>query len=203
MASNRFLSTRTGWASSCALLATLAVCGCRGTTAPDETEPAEELAIAADDVPREVRLAAGIALDALEAGAECRAFSWDREDDMWECTVDGLAFAAEPDLDRNGAFSEFEFDVTLDVLDHHAPELASLIRDTCGRDGAAHVETSIRRVDLLGPDPSFDRLWGEDAIFVEFQCADGTDYEVDAYGALVIAPDDDAEAPAVADPRVE
>ena len=53
-------------------------------------------------------------------------------------------------------------------------------------------DLSVRRVELLRPEMELGELWGEDGVFIEFQCADsGEDYELDAFGALASKPDDD------------
>jgi hypothetical protein len=186
-------STLRRFATALLLAASMLLFACGGADAPPPKIAEEELTGEAE-VPETVRATARSVLDTVDPDASCLEWFWDREDAVWECSVIGFPRATEIDVDPKGRFSEFEFDVTADEVAKTAPNVAALVADACGEAAAARIELSVRRIDLLRPKMVFDELWGEEGVFVEFQCADsGEDYELDAFGALASKPDDDDE----------
>jgi hypothetical protein len=179
-------------------LATFATgCGGPATDAPDETadrpDDLEEVATAEEEVPTVVRSRAEEILGELGPHVACNAWYWDQEDDVWECTLAGLSRPAELDLEPDGGFSEMEFVMGLGRIELAAPYLDDMIEETCGQPDGVVIEVSIRRESDVNAEPDFDALWGTDGVFLEVQCPDGTDFEVDGYGSLVLNPNDDID----------
>lgn len=186
-----------GLAILVALASFLPGCGGPATDAPDEPadlpDDVEEIATPAEEVPTVVRSKAEEIVNGLGPHVACDAWYWDQEDEVWECTVIGLTGEAELDVSPDGTFSEMEFVVTLGRVELAAPYLDDMIEETCGHTDDTVIELSIRLESLVEGEPEFDRLWGSEGMFVEVQCPDGTDFEVDSYGSLVLNPDDDID----------
>jgi hypothetical protein len=153
----------------------------------------EESAVATEDVTAAVREKAVEIGAALGPGVGCREWFWDGEDGAWECPLEGLERTAELDITHDARFSELEFVYSVDEVVQVVPHLAEMITETCGAEGISLVELSIRSEELLDPRPDLAALWSRGGVFLEVQCANGYDFEVDPFGAMVATPDDDID----------
>jgi hypothetical protein len=180
------------------LLAVLIVaCGSGAAPEPpaadDRTDDQEERLTSAEEVPEAVRVRATEITHILGPEVHCEEWYWDEEDTVWECRVVGHPRIVELDVTPEVEFSEMEFEMQLSEIRQFAGPVAELIESTCGDTEHTVIEVSIRNEDLITPDPRFEELWGEPEVFIEVQCPDGEDFEVDAYGTLVTTPDDDVD----------
>jgi hypothetical protein len=155
----------------------------------------EESAVATEEVTANVREKAGEVCATLGPGVACREWFWDGEDGVWECPVDGLERAAELDITHDARFSELEYVYAFDEVARTVPHMAQMITETCAEQGISLVELSVRSEELLDPRPDLAALWSRGGVFLETQCANGYDFEVDPFGAMVAKSDDDIDTP--------
>jgi hypothetical protein len=179
------------------LLLTLAACGTqtpdgadREMTADDEME---EVETAPDDVPEPVRAKADEIAALLGSEACVDRWFWDREDSVWECIITGLPRITELDLEVDAGFSELELVFGFEEIHQAVPYLAEMVRETCIETERTLLELSIRREGLIAADPDPAAMWRESDVFLEVQCPDGYDFEVDPFGSASTRPDDDID----------
>ena len=173
-------------------LVRLAVLGLAAGAAACSPDPApgeqEEVARAVEDVPAVVQVTA--ARIGERVGAEADDWHWDREGDDWEVSLEGLPRAAELDVTPDGGFSELELVFTFEEVEAALPEAAAFIRKTCRGTEGVVIELSLREESLLSPLVGLE-AWGQEGVVLEFQCADGGDYEFDARDMVTKQPMDD------------
>jgi hypothetical protein len=155
----------------------------------------EEVECDLDEVSEIVRDRADLIASGLGPGVGIERWCWDREDNVWECAVTGLSRSVELDLDTGGGFSEIEYVFGFDEVVHALPNVAEMVRETCRDVDGTLLELSLRREDLIVRDPDLAASWSGDDVFMEIQCPDGQDFEVDPYGSTTMRPDDDIDEP--------
>jgi len=170
------------------LLVGLAVPSCAPDSGPEEVLAAE------GEVPGVVVAAAERVAERL--GGELGAWVWDRESLDWEVPLLGLARQAELDILPDGRFSELELVHTLAEVEAAVPAAAAAIRQRCGGEQDAFIELSLRSERHLEPLLTLAQAWQLDSVVLEFQCASGADYELDARNLLLEHRLDDREEPA-------
>jgi hypothetical protein len=179
------------------LLLVLASCGSQSTSVADREmtpdDEFEEIETSPDDVPEQVKSKASDVAAMLGPGAHVDCWFWDREDSVWECTVTGLPRTTELDLEVDAGFSEIEFVFGFEEVRQAVPYLAEMVEETCKDPESTLLELSIRREELITPEPDFAALWQEDDVFLEVQCPDGYDFEVNPFGEATTRPDDDID----------
>jgi hypothetical protein len=165
-----------------------------GCGEPPVERRAEEVHSEEGRVPEVVLQTAGEMLARVGADPHCAEWLWDREGGDWECTVAGLPYTAELDVGRDGRFAEFEVVVPLEEVRGPAPHIAKMIDETCGEGvEQAVIEFSVRDAALVAAELRLTDVWGHDDVFLEVQCPDGQDFEVDAFGSMITAQDDDVD----------
>lgn len=151
----------------------------------------EEIPKSVDDVPAAVQVTAARLAERL--GGRVGSWAWDTESEDWECSVEGLDRDVEMDVRTDGTFDEMEFVFTFAELEAALPDIAKVLRDKCrGEDGAV-IELSLRREELLVPEPFPTELWSKSGVVIEFQCANGRDFEMDARNMVLESKVDDRE----------
>lgn len=153
----------------------------------------EEVHAADRDVPAVVRAKASEIAGLL--GGHLGDWAWDAESDDWECQVLGLSRQAELDVLPDGTFSELELVYPLAEVETLLPDVARTIHQRCGEDRRVLVELSLRSEAWLAPILEMQEAWTRDKVVIEFQCHNGSDFEMDARGMLVEDPMDDVDAP--------
>lgn len=182
-------------------LVVLILVSCGGPPAEEAEPPAgrpagpetEEVRTDSAEVPAPVRDRAEEIAALLGPHVRCEAWFWDREDGVWECALIGLDRTAELDIAPDAEFSELEYVFPLGDVELAVPYLDDMIEETCGQADDVVVELSIRVLELLATDPKLDDVWGREGVFIEVQCPDGVDFEVDPFGSVVTKPDDDID----------
>jgi hypothetical protein len=177
-----------------ALLA-VALTACGGGDNRDTAEVTEqEETLATTETLPDTVLAKAMEINAL-LGPEvhCDRWFWDDEDSAWECTVVGLSRTAELDITPEARFSELELAVTFVEIQRFAPDIAEMIQSICGSSEQTVAELSMRHVDLISAEPDLEELWTEPDLFLEVQCPGGEDFEIDPFGSLITASDDDVD----------
>jgi len=159
------------------------------TPAPEPGDP-EEIATSAEKVPEAVSTAAAD-FGARAGGARCEAWYWDTESEDWECTFVGLDRQAELDVTSEGGFSELELVYEFAEVAEALPDVADLIRGKCHDENGVFIELSLRRDVFLDDIPSLEEAWKASGVVLEFQCASGRDFEVDARKMMITSPVDD------------
>lgn len=160
---------------------------------PDGSGGMEEVHAADRDVPAVVRTKASEIAALL--GGRLGDWAFDTESRDWECQVLGLARQAELDVLPDGTFSELELVYALDEVETLLPDVARTIHQRCGEDRRVLVELSLRGEAWLAPLLEMQEAWTRDKVVIEFQCHNGSDFEMDARGMLVEDPMDDVEGP--------
>jgi hypothetical protein len=179
------------------LLLLPASCGSQTTSdaervmAPDDEQ--EEIETPPEEVPEQVKTKASEMAAMLGPGAHVDCWFWDREDSVWECSVTGLPRTIELDLEVDAGFSEIEFVFSFEEVRHAVPYLAEMVEETCKVAESSLLELSIRREELIAPEPDLAAMWQESDVFLEVQCPDGYDFEVDPFGSTTTRPDDDID----------
>ncbi len=172
-----------------ALVAALLL-GC-GPSRPEPGGP-EEIATAVEDVPAVVQVTAARIAERL-GGAQVGDWSWDTESDDWECALLGLSRTAELDVGTDGRFHELELVYELAEVEEQLPDAGAFIRGKCKDDRRVVIELSLRREELLDPVPSLAEAWRRSGVVLEFQCANGRDFEFDARNLVEESPVDDRD----------
>jgi len=136
-------------------------------------------------VPAAVQQEASRIVRRLGRTASCAGFSREAEEPVGKCSLGGLARNAELDLDPEGRFVELELELSLPEIEETAPAAAIAVAAGCreGRRGTPRL--SIRAEPLVASDPRLAALWGQDHVFIEVACPDGSRFELDAFGAVV------------------
>jgi hypothetical protein len=178
---------RTGLAALC--LAACAV-SCTGG-APDPAARQADDPARAPDVPHVVRDKGAEIARRLGGGAACAGWRWATEDEVWECAIAGLPRPGELDVEPSGAFRELDLRLGPAEIAEAAPAAASAIADSCKDVGRTVAEISIRSEPLVGSDTRLARLWGREDVLIEVRCPDGSEFELDAFGAVVTIPGHD------------
>jgi hypothetical protein len=160
---------------------------------PDGRGGMEEVHAADSEVPAVVRTKAS-EIAAL-IGARLGDWAWDTESEDWECQVLGLSRKAELDVLPDGTFSELELVYPLSEVEALLPDVARTIHQRCGEDRRVLVELSLRSEAWLAPILEMQAAWTRDKVVIEFQCHNGSDFEMDARGMLIEDPMDDVEEP--------
>ena len=175
-------------------LALVALCvsaasSCGAPTAAPEVH--EETHVAAPEVPQVVQDKGVEVARRLGRDVRCSEWLWDSEDSVWECVVSGLPRGAEIDVTPEGRFSELELVLDYAELREAVPSVADMLVATCKEPEGTLAELSLRAEALARAEPRLASIWGQNDVFLEIQCPDGHDFEVDPFGALVTTPDDD------------
>ena len=167
--------------------------GCTGDRAPGDQE---EVPTATEAVPAAVRDGADRIAGLIGQG-HCEAWFWDRESQDWECRFVGLSRQAELDILPDGRFSELELVYPLTELEPAMTDETAYIRDRCRNMHGVFIELSLRKEEHLNPIPEVAEAWSKDGVVLEFQCPNGTDYEIDARKmGVIMRVDDRTDAPA-------
>jgi hypothetical protein len=185
------------WAALLLGLAMAALAGCPESRLPGEQE---EVPTPVEEVPIEVRTAAVGYCDRM-GGARCEEWFWDREDQVWECTLSGLTRRAELDVAPDGSFSELELVYDFAEVEKILPDVAEMIRTQSRTDSGILIELSLRRVHLLDDIPELEEAWKLSGVVLEFQAPNGRDFEIDARGMQITKPVDDKTDPSTHTPR--
>lgn len=151
----------------------------------------EEVPKSVDDVPAAVQVTAARLAERL--GGSVGAWAWDTESEDWECAVNGLGRAVEMDIRSDGAFDEMEFVFTFDELEAALPDVAKIVSQQCRTEEGALIELSLRREALLVPEPRPAEVWSKSGVVIEFQCANGRDFELDARNMAIESKVDDRD----------
>jgi hypothetical protein len=159
----------------------------------------EEVKAEVEEVPAEVK-AAAVGIGHRVGGARCEAWYWDREDEVWECTFDGLSRRAELDIAPDGTFSELELVYGLAEVEQALPDIAEWIRTQCRDDPGVYIELSIRREQHLDDIPELAEAWTLSGFVLEIQCPNGRDFEVDSKGMGITKKVDDPRDPSADEP---
>jgi hypothetical protein len=155
----------------------------------------EEVECDLEEVPKIVRDKSAEIASSLGPEVGIERWCWDREDSVWECAVTGLSRSVELDLETDGRFSEIEYVFAFAEVESAIPGVAEMVRETCKDTGGTLLELSLRREGLIVPDPALADSWQGDDVFLEIQCPDGFDFEIDPYGSTTMRPDDDIDRP--------
>jgi len=168
------------------------VISCSDPGQPQRVNPgnAEEVSSIPSDVPANV-VTSGEEICQKLGGAVVVGWYWDYEDMGWECRLHGLDRPAELDLNEDGSFSELEIPYTFDEIKEALPEVAEKMIAMCNSEKAPFIELSLRRVEHLDTLPSLKEAWSLSGVVIEFQCASGTDFELDARGLHILRGNDD------------
>jgi hypothetical protein len=161
--------------------------GCSPAPAPGEVE---EEVMATEEVPEVVRESAQAVAVRVGSG-NCETWFWDNEDRDWECEFVGLSRAAELDILPDGGFSELELVYDITEVESALAEEATYIRDRCRDAPDVLIELSLRHEEHLDDLPDLAEAWEKSGVVLEFQCPDGTDYEIDARHKRVMKRVDD------------
>jgi hypothetical protein len=184
------------------MLLVLASCGAETSDGSDRRmapdDELEEVETASADVPEPVRARADEIAAVLDPEARVDRWFWDREDSVWECIITGLPRITELDLEVDAGFSELELVYGFEEVRQAVPYLAEMVLETCKETESTLLELSIRREELIAADPDLEAMWRQEYVFLEVQCPDGYDFEVDAFGSTTTRPDDDID---IAAPR--
>jgi hypothetical protein len=172
-------------------LLVISVVSCGGP--PPEEDAVEEIETPASEVPEPVRIKADDIAAILDPQARVDRWYWDQEDTVWECIIVGLPRITEIDLEVDAGFSELELVYGFDEVASAIPYLAEMVKETCKDIDRTLLELSIRREELIEPDPDLAVMWQGEDVFFEVQCPDGYDFEVDPYGSAKTRPDDDID----------
>ena len=176
------------------VLLAVALTACGGGNGHEAQETAQEETLATTEtVPDSVRARASEISSLLGPQVQCDGWFWDDEDSVWECSLVGHPRTAELDIKPNAKFEELELAVTFAEIQRFAPDIAEMIQTTCGSAEQTVAEISLRRLDLISPEPDLAELWTEPDIFLEIQCPTGEDFEIDPFGSLISTPDDDVQ----------
>jgi hypothetical protein len=68
-----------------------------------------------------------------------------------------------------------------------------MIESICGSSERTVAEVSLRREGLIAAEPDLEELWTEPDLFIEVQCPDGEDFEIDPFGSLITTSHDDVD----------
>ncbi|MGD8375681.1 MAG: hypothetical protein PVF68_06035 [Acidobacteriota bacterium] len=171
-----------------ALVATLLIAG--SFVAVASSEP-EEVPTPTENVPLSVREKAASITAGLGEDVRCDAWFWDTEDDLWECTVVGLNRKVELDIPEPAGFEELELVFTFEEVRESLPYVALTIEETCEDVRHTVIELSLRDENRLDIDLDLPHQWSKDDVRIEVQCPNGYDFEMDPFGAMTTAADDD------------
>jgi len=178
--------------ASVLLAVALTACGAGKGQETQVTAQEETLAMT-ETVPDSVRARASEIGALLGPQVRCDRWFWDDEDSVWECSLVGYPRTAELDIKPSAKLEELELAVTFAEVQRFAPDIAEMIQTTCGSAEQTVAEISLRRLDLISPEPDLAELWTEPDIFLEIQCPTGEDFEIDPFGSLISSLDDDVE----------
>ncbi|MDR4506926.1 MAG: hypothetical protein MRJ65_01595 [Candidatus Brocadiaceae bacterium] len=163
------------------VLAIMTLAACSRSPFPGEQE---EIPTEMKDVPAVVLAAAGGFCKRM-GEAWWDEWFWDAEDQVWECSLVGLPRRAELDVNPDGSFSELELVYSFTEVEQDLPEVAGFIRTQCRTDTGVFVELSLRREEYLDTIPELKQAWSLSGIVLEFQCANGRDFEIDPRGIFI------------------
>lgn len=178
----------TGSSVRSALVAMLLIAGSFPASASSEPE---EVPTPTEKVPLSVRAKAASITAGLGEDVRCDAWFWDTEDDLWECTVVGLDRTAELDIPEPDGFEELELVFTFEEVRESLPYVALTIEETCEDVRHTVIELSLRDENRLDVHLDLPHQWSKDDVRIEVQCPNGYDFELDPFGGMTTAADDD------------
>lgn len=177
------------------MLLALILALCSGCSRGSSIDQPEETIKKPEDVPIHIRTAVEGYCKRLGINVQWRTWMWDSEDDCWECLLRGLGRRAELDVAKDGRFLELELVYDFVEIENALPEVASRILAKCRSRENVLIELSLRHDSFLDEVPDLAEAWTMNNVVIEFQCANGSDFEIDAHGKGRVQLMDDLDDP--------